>query len=265
VDSGEIAVLALAAALAFIPAAVDRWALRHGASPEALIALAVVTLAGTAAVPVAFVICATGRAFRGHTASPYDLAAVAALLLVAIAAGRTLARVITIRRRWKALTQLVAALQLPAQRSGVTILPLRERELDVLADRAAARRVGHPALVQNALLTIAAQTNVQDQAALRQRLERLEAPPDSAGRIIEETVRLATLAIGAGLLAAICLSIHTETIWLGIAACTLLLASLYAFTRPALGTRGRRRLIRAHSLRPSRGTTSIREAQPPRA
>jgi hypothetical protein len=35
-------------------------------------------------------------------------------------------------------------------------------------------------------------------------------------------------------LGAICLSIHTGTVWLGVAACALLIASLLAFTKPVL-------------------------------
>jgi hypothetical protein len=306
VDAGEIAILALAGALAFLAPLVDRWALGHGASPEALIALAAVTLAGLAAVPVAFVICAGGQALGENTASVPRVAAVGGLLMVAIAAGRTLARVIAIRRRWKALSHIAATLSQPAQDGDVTILPVGEllafaagtdafvsegllerlgprervaviehereharrrhgrllaaaralshgsfdllpvrrasaaiaRELDAAADRAAAQRVGDPRAVQSALQAIAAQTaptgTAQDQADLRRRLERLDAATTSASRIVEDIVRLTTLAIAAGVLAAICLSIHTRTVWLGATACVLLLASLYTFTRPAL-------------------------------
>ncbi|HLI58378.1 MAG TPA: M56 family metallopeptidase [Solirubrobacteraceae bacterium] len=308
-DAGEIAILALAAALAVLPPLVDRWALRHGASPQALIALASVTLAGSAAVPVAFVICASGQAAHEGATSAPGVAAVAGLLLVAIAAGRTLARVITIRRRWKALSHIAATLQPPAEYGGVQILPVAEplafaaggdayvsqgllerlspqeqlvviaherehaqrrhgrllalaralthgsfdlpavrhastaiaRELDTLADRAAAHRVGDPHTIRTALQTLAAHTaptpTAQDETGLRHRLERLDARTTTAGRIVEDAVRLATLAIGAGTLAVICLSIHTRTIWLGAAACALLLASLYTFTRPTLTRR----------------------------
>jgi Zn-dependent protease with chaperone function len=324
-DAGEIAILALAGAIASMPTLVDRWALRHGASPEALIALATVTLTGIAAVPVAFVICTSTMAAHNNPASAPGLAAVAGLLLVAITAGRTLARVITIRRRWKALAQIAATLQLPVESGGVKILPVGEllafasgtdafvsqgllerlspserlaviehereharrrhgrllaaaralthgsfdlppvmrasraiaRELDVLADRAAAQRVGDPRAVQNALRTIAAQTaqtaTTRDEARLRQRLERLDAPTTSRSRIVEDMVRLATLAIAASVLATICLSIHTKTIWLGAAACTLLLASLYTFTRPTL-SRLRPPRTRSQELKPRPST-----------
>jgi hypothetical protein len=307
VDAGETAILALAGALAFVPSLVDRWALRHGASPEALIGLASVTLAGIVAVPVAFVICTSGIAAHDNSASAPGPAAVVGLLLVAIAAGRTLAMVITIRRHWKTLAHIAAALPPPDERGGVTILPVAERlafasgnkafvsegllerlspserlaviehereharrrhgrllaaaralthgsfdlpavrhasaaiarELDALADRAAAQRVGDPRAVQNALQTIAAHTaptgTARDAAGLRRRLERLDASSTPGSRIVEDTVRLATLALGASVLAAVCLSIHTRTIWLGAAACMLLLASLYTFTRPTLG------------------------------
>ena len=56
VDAGAIAILALAGVLLLLPAPVDRWALRHGASPETLIALATITLTGIAAIPMAFLI-----------------------------------------------------------------------------------------------------------------------------------------------------------------------------------------------------------------
>jgi Zn-dependent protease with chaperone function len=312
-DAGEIAILALAGALASMPPLVDRWALRHGASPEALIALATVTLAGIAAIPVAFAICTSGLATHNNAGSAPGLAAVVGLLLVAIAAGRTLARVITIRRRWKALSRIAATLQLPAEPSGVKVLPVGEllafasgteafvsqgllerlspneqiavieherehaqrghgrllaaaralthgsfglapvtrasaaidRELDALADRAAAQRLGDPRAVQSALQTIATHTapsaTAHDAITMKQRLERLDAPTTSSSQIVDDVVRLVTLAIGAGLLAAICLSIHTRTIWLGVSACTLLLASLYAFTRPILGRQRRLR------------------------
>ncbi len=55
-DAGAIAILALAGVLLLLPAPVDRWALRHGASPETLIALATITLTGIAAIPMAFLI-----------------------------------------------------------------------------------------------------------------------------------------------------------------------------------------------------------------
>ncbi len=324
-DAGEIAILALAGALAVLPALVDRWALRRGASPEALIALATVTLTGSAAVPVAFVICTSGQAIHDNPGSPPGLAAVAGLLLVAIAAGRTLARVITIRRHWKTLSRIAATLELPAGYGGVKILPVGEllafasetdafvsqgllkqlspkeqlavieherehaqrrhgrllaaaralthgsfdlppvrhastaiaRELDALADRAAAQRVGDALTIQTALQTIAAQTaptlTAHDEAGLRHRLARLDAPTTPQSRIAEDTVRLLTLAIGASVLAAVCLSIHTATIWLGTAACTLLLASLYTFTRPTLG-----------GPRPPRQTHQDRAASPHR-
>jgi Zn-dependent protease with chaperone function len=305
-DPREVAILALTGALAVLPTLVDRWALRHGASPEALIALATVTLTGIAAVPVAFVICISGQAMHETTASASGLAAVAGLLLVAIAAGRTLARVITVRRRWKALSRIAETLPPPVESGGVRILPVGEllafasgtdafvsqgllerltpterlavieherehaqrghgrllaaaralthgsfdlppvrrasatiaRELDALADRAAAQRVGDPRAIQTALQTIATQTppttTGHDAARLRQRLQRLDAPTAPQSRIVDDAVRLVTLAIGASVLAAICLSIHTGTIWLGAAACTLLVASLYTFTRPTL-------------------------------
>ncbi|HLH64869.1 MAG TPA: M48 family metalloprotease [Solirubrobacteraceae bacterium] len=299
---GVGAIFALAGLLAFLPAVVDRWALRRGASPETLAALAIVTLFGLAAVPVAFTVCTGFLAAGGDHGAP-GAAAVIGLLVVALVAGRTLARVIAIRRRWRALSQVARALELPDPHDGVKVLPVDEllafvagsqafisrgllnhldpaqrqaviaherehatrgharllgaaralahgafglapvskaaaaldRELDALADRAAARRLGDPAVVQAALRSVAAATatDPRDAETLR-RIERL-ARPDPPGRpLIDGAVRLLTLAIATFVLAAICLSIHAGTVLLGAIACALLIASLIMFTRPVL-------------------------------
>jgi Zn-dependent protease with chaperone function len=320
VDIGELLIFALAVVLAFVPALVDRWAVRRGASPEALIALATVTLAGIAALPVAFVICTGGLA--AHDAP--SVAGIIGLLLVAIAAGRTLARMIAIRRRWCALSSVVAALQLPAEPGGASVLPLGEllafasgteafvsqglidrlspterravieherehvlrghtrllaaaralthgsfdlaparrasqaldRELDVLADRGAAQRLGDPTAVQSALRTAVAQTaegaTTCDDATTERRLELLATSVTPRRGLVNGTVRLVTLGVGAAVLTAICLSMHTSTVWLGVAACALLIASLVAFTKPVL----------AHSTR-APPPTPISKALPP--
>ena|GEM_PF-2454922 len=300
-----LAILGLAGLLAFLPAIVDRWALRRGASPETLAALGVVTLFGLAAVPVAFTICTGFLAAGGDHGAP-SVAAVIGLLVVALVAGRTLARAINIRRCWRALSRVAAALELPASPEAVRVLPVGEllafvagseafisrgllerldppqrqaviahehehatrgharllgaaralahgafglapvsraaaaldRELDALADRAAARRLGEPAVVQAALRSVAAATadpaTAAEDAATLRRIERL-AGCDSPGRpLIDGAVRLLTLAIGAFVLAVICLSIHTSTVLLGAIACALVIASLLAFTKPLL-------------------------------
>ena len=124
----------------------------------------------------------------------------------------------------------------PAKRASQII----DRELDVLADQAAARRLDDPRAVQNALRTIATtatQLNTSEQDILRRRLKNLEPDATPRSRIVDHAVRLATLTIGAGVLTAICLSIHATSIWLGVAACGLLVASLYTFTRPVITPR----------------------------
>jgi hypothetical protein len=302
VDLGQAVTFVLAAVLAVVPALVDRWAVRHGASPEALIALATITLAGIAAVPVAFAIYAGAIATHdsGHVAR--GAVAIAGLLLVAIAAGRALARTIAIRRRWRALERVAAALDLQTDAGGVNVLPVGEllafaagttafvstgllerlkppersavvehereharsghgrllavaraithasfglapatraaraleRELDVLADRAAAQRLDDAAAVASALQSLATHT-ADNRAALedpitRRRLEQLCAPC-RRGRV-DNAVRLIALIVGAGVLTAVCLSARTSTLWLGLAACALLIASVIAFTAP---------------------------------
>lgn len=304
-DAAAITILALAGVLSFIPALIDRWALRQGASPETLIALAIVTLAGIAAVPVAFLICVSRPADRHGATIATSIIAVAGLVLVAIAAGRALARAIVIRRHWQALASIAATLKPSDQSNDVKVLPVSDllafasgtqafvsqglvdrlspaerlaviehereharhghgrllvaaralthgtfdltpakrasriidRELDVLADQAAAHRLSDPGAVQNALQTIATtatQLSTSEQDILQRRLKHLETEATPQSRIVDHAVRLVTLTIGAGVLIAICLSIHTTRIWLGVAACILLVASLYTFTRPVI-------------------------------
>jgi Zn-dependent protease with chaperone function len=305
-DAGVIAIFVLAVLLAFVPALVDRWALARGASPQTLAALAVVTLVGVAAVPVAFVLCTAGLAAANAGRGGPDALAVAGLLLVAVAAGRTLARVIAIRRRLRALSRVVAGLDLPVIDGGVKVLPVGEllafatgteafvsqglldrlapaqrravieherehanrrharvlgtaralthgsfgvlparraaaalaRELDALADLAAASRVGDPQAVRVALQAIAAaqaeETTPAEWATVRDRIERLAVSRAPQRSLVDRTVRVVTLGLAALVLAVICLSIHTRTLWLGAAACLLLTASVVTFAGPAL-------------------------------
>jgi len=86
-DAASITILALAAILAFLPGLIDRWALQRGASPETLIGLAIVTLAGVAAVPVAFVICASRPAAARGASTATGIVAVAGLLSVDAGSG----------------------------------------------------------------------------------------------------------------------------------------------------------------------------------
>jgi protein-S-isoprenylcysteine O-methyltransferase Ste14 len=309
VGSGELVIFALAGLLALVPALVDRWALERGASPQALIALAAVTLLGVAAVPVTFAICTGGLALQHGDSEAPSVEALAGLLLVAIAAGRTLARVVAIRHRWRTLARTAAALELP-EISGARILPVGEllafvsgseafvsrgllerlspaqrdaviqherehaergharltaaaralahgtlgiaparraaealdRELDVLADLAAARRLGDARPVQDALRAVAAATrertvderSAHDGNRAHRRIERLSDAGAPRAHRVDALVRLVTFVIGAFVLASVCLAIHVGSAWLGVLACAALLASLAWFTRPIL-------------------------------
>lgn len=304
---GVLVIFALAAVLAIVPALTDRWAVRRGASPQTLAVLALVTLGGIAAVPVAFALCTGSLALQDGGDRATRVAGVAGLLLVAVAAGRTLARVIRMRRRWNALAGVAAALALPQEPGGASVLPLGdllafvcgseafvsqglleyltpaqrraviehervhaqhgharllggagalshglldiaparratvalERELDVLADRGAAERLGETRPVEEALHALAVpppeQTSSNDDSA-QLRIQRL-ASPDARTQIVDTSVRLVTVAIGAFVLSSICLALHTGTAWLGLTACTLLLASFMWFARPLLARR----------------------------
>ncbi len=302
---GILVIFVLAGALLFVPPLVDRWALRRGASPETLAALAAITLLGVVAVPLTLATCTGFLAARGHDGDGLSLVTVSGLLLVAVAAGRTVARMRRIRRGWRSLSRLAGALQLREEPGGVKVLPVREllaftagteafisqglidrltpaqrqavieherehaqrgharllsaaralthgafdiaparhaarvldRELDVLADRAAARRVGDPIAVQDALRAVASaaadQATRRDDEATRERIERLS--HESRRRpLIDAAVRLVALTLGALLLASICLSIHAGTVWLGITACVLFVAGFVSLTGPVL-------------------------------
>jgi hypothetical protein len=300
-----LVIFTLAGVLALVPAFTDRWAVRRGASPETLAALAAVTLVGIAAVPATFAVCTGSLAVGdgGHGAP--SVAAVAGLLLVAVGAGRTLARVLRMRGRWSALSRLAATLDLPQEPGGVRVLPVGEllafvsgseafisqglldrlspsqrraviehehehvqrrharllgaaralthgsldiaparhattaldRELDVLADRAAAQRLGGPQPVAEALRAVAAATTDETSGhddGTQRRIERISDRQSSPSRLVDTSVRFVTLVIGAFVLASICLAIHAGTAWLGFTACAGLVASFTWFTRPAL-------------------------------
>jgi Zn-dependent protease with chaperone function len=304
--AGVLLIFALAAIAAVIPALVDRWALQRGASPEALAALATVTLVGVATVPVTFTICTATLAAHDGGRDGLTLAAMAGLLLVAVAAGRAVARMVTARRRWSAIARIATAFELREESGGVKVLPVGEllaftsgtdafvseglierltpeqrravlaherehadrrhprlsgaaralshgafgiaparraasaldRELDALADQAAVRRLGDASAVREALYAITAATstngapNLDD--ATRARLDRLMGWKRPSHSGVDGAVRLVTLVLGAFVLAAICLSVHVPSAWLGIAACALLVVGFFSFTRPTL-------------------------------
>jgi Zn-dependent protease with chaperone function len=305
IDAGIIAIFLLALTLAFLPALVDRWALRRGASPGTLVMLAIVTLLGVAAVPVSLALCTAGAEMSGFGRRGPDVTGLAGLLLVAIVAGRTLARVFAIRRRWRSLARAAGALRqagdlgarssltprvnvlpvpqlfaftagseafvsagllerLPeAQRRAVIehereharagharllgaaralahgafeVAPARraaqalERELDALADLAAARRLGDPQPVREALMTVAVASGAGAPSSLQRRLSC----HGRASVLTDGAVRALTLALAGLVLAAVCLSIHAGEAWVGMGACALLVASMLVFTRPLL-------------------------------
>jgi len=103
------------------------------------------------------------------------------------------------------------------------------RELDALADRAAARRVGDPATVRSALLDLGA---ADDSEAVGMRIARLDAATSAARSYPDRLVGAITLLLAGLIFAAICASIHTREIWLGISACGLALLGFVSFTSP---------------------------------
>jgi Zn-dependent protease with chaperone function len=306
--AATVTILALAAVLALLPAAVDRWASPRGASPQALIALAAITLAGITALPVALTLClsAHGLARRGWLPVPLMMAL--GLLLLAGAAGRAIAQTVLVRRRWRALAEIARSLN-PADAAGdVTVIPVSDplafaagsqtfvsrgllqrlspsetravieherehahrhhgrmlmaatalthasfnlgparratrvisRELDVLADRAAAERLGDASAVQSALETVSRGDGLTDRLdpdALARRLDRLGPSPGPPSLLAEKGVRLTTLAVSTGILLTICLAVHAASLWLGVATCTLLVISLWAFIAPVIAPR----------------------------
>jgi hypothetical protein len=260
------------------------------------------TLLGVAAVPVTFAICTGLLAVRDHLHHGLSVPAVGGLLLVALAAGRTSARMLSTRRRWSGLARIAAALQLP-EVGGVKVLPVGEllafvsgteafisqglierltpdqrravieherehatrrhgrllaaaralthgsfdahparhaagvldRELDALADRAAARRVGDPLTVQDTLRAVATATSSRREidATTRARIQRLSLG-ERRHPLVDAVVRIVTIALAALLLASICVSLHTSSVALGVLACVLLVAGFVSFARPAL-------------------------------
>lgn len=301
---GVVAIFVLAAVLAIVPAAIDGWALRRGASPETLATLATVTLLGIAAVPMTFVICTGTLAPHSSNRNALSIASAGGLLLVALAAGRTLGRMQRVRRRWAALSSVAEALELGQEPGGVKVLPLDEllafvsgsdgfisrglldgltpqqrrvvleherehaeqgharllsaaralthgtfdlpaarhaaavldRELDALADHAAARRAGGSTAVSEALQAVGVagseHTGDDPAAAIRDRVDRLTRTDSRRRPLIDGVVRGTTLLIGASVLTSICLSIHTSPLWLGVVACLLVLAGFVSFTKP---------------------------------
>jgi hypothetical protein len=302
--AGILAIFVLAGVLATVPARIDRWAVRNGASPETLAVLAIVTIIGIAVVPITFVICTGTLAPHSADSDALSVLSVSGLLLLALAAGRTTARMVGIRRRWSELSNLAAALPWRAEPSGVKVLPVADplafvsgtdafvsqglidrltaaqrqavieherehvqgrharllsvahalnhgafglhpvsqaagildRELDVIADQAAARRLGDTSALHQALSALAGETpgGATIDPETQARIKRLSIGQSPRRPLVDTTVRLVTIALGALLLAAICLSIHAGSAWLGVTACGFFIAGFVTLTRPAL-------------------------------
>lgn len=300
---GLAIIFATALVLAVAPPVVDRWAAQRGVSPASLGVLALVTLAGLAAVGLAFAICTATLARHAEGAFGIRLAAVAGLLLVAVAAGRAIAQVIRTRRLSAELSRRLAALGPDRRADGVNVLPVGdvlafvagtdafvsrglldrlspaqqravieherehasarhgrlaaaarvlshglfqlplarraeatlERELDVLADRAAARGLGNPEPVREALVALA--EDADDEPL--ERIVRLEDGGRQGSGAVEAAVRGLALALALAIFASICASLHVGAIWLGLMACAAALAGFLSLARP-LFARGNR-------------------------
>lgn len=148
IDAGIIAIFLLALTLAFLPALVDRWALRRGASPQTLAMLASVTLIGVAAVPISLALCAAGMSATDGWGPA--LPALAGLVLVAIVAGRVVARALAIRRRWRSITRCASSLREGACQATAASRAPRVRVLPVAEPLAFT--VGSEAFVSEGLL-----------------------------------------------------------------------------------------------------------------
>lgn len=305
----DYAILGTAAvALVSLPALVDRWAVRRGASPGALALLAIVTLAGLVALPFAFTACvgALGGDHAVPLASRLGLAML--VMVLALMVGRALGTLVRIRRARSELSSAIDALGPRERVDGVAVLPVGDvlafcsgtdafvsrglveglspaqrravveherehaqggharltaaaraasralfgaaparraehalsRELDVLADRAAAHRLGSPGPVREALRRIGAGGSAGDgepDADAEERIERLG--PRPAGRGADGVVGLVALLLLALVVAAICVSTHAGAQWLGVAACMLAVLGLASAAMPLL--RGSRR------------------------
>jgi hypothetical protein len=302
--AGVLAIFVLAGVLATVPARIDRWALRNGAAPETLAVLAIVTIVGIAVVPVTFVICTGTLAPHSPDGGALSVLSVGGLLLVALAAGRTIARMAGIRRRWSELSNLAAALPWREEPGGVKVLPVADplafvsgtdafisqglidrltpaqrqavieherehvqgrharllavaralthgafglhparqaagildRELDVLADQAAARRLGDSSALHQALSALARETpgGARIDPETQARIQRLSIGQSRRRPLVDTAVRLVTIALGALLLASICLSIHVGSAWLGVTACVFFIAGFVTLTNPAI-------------------------------
>jgi hypothetical protein len=104
------------------------------------------------------------------------------------------------------------------------------RELDVLADDAAARDVGDSRVLRDALLRLAAD---HDDEAVQVRLGRLDQPTAATG-LVEGAVQVITVALALLVLAGVCVALHVGDEVVGVLACALAVAVFAYLTAPAL-------------------------------
>jgi len=276
--SAAVGIGLLAVALALLPAIADRLALRFGASPVAVLAVALLALLGLAAIPVALALWLASGARAG--AVPESVA----LLVLALVCGRAVARATAARRRLRQIGLAASALA-RVRGDGVGVLPcaeplaftvanrtfvsegllaalggdqeeavlfherahlrarhgrlaafaatlraglfglpparraadLLQAELEVHADRVAARELGDGQPVAQAL------ERLGDDEEVRRRLLRL----GQRGGLVGRTVVVALLvALGGGLVATVCLSGGQRLAIVGAIAC---LVGVFAF------------------------------------
>lgn len=119
------------------------------------------------------------------------------------------------------------------------------RELDVLADDAAARGPGDSHAVREALLRLSVDTE-DDDAVLRERLARLGARVGQA-TFVDRVVQATTVVLALLVLAGICVGLHIEDHFVGLIGCGLALGVFaYLTARPLAG---RSRDNRTHPFR----------------
>ncbi len=104
------------------------------------------------------------------------------------------------------------------------------RELDVLADDAAARGIGNPRGVRDALLRLA---TYHDDDAVQVRLRRLDRPA-GATPLAERAVQAVTVVLALLLLAGVCVALHIGDQVVGVLACAIAVAVFGYLTAPVL-------------------------------
>lgn len=109
------------------------------------------------------------------------------------------------------------------------------RELDALADDAAARGTGEPGAVRDALTRLAGDEHAAH-AALGVRLRRLD-PQRPATQLVDRLVQALTTLLALLVLAALCVALHIGDQLVGVVACAVALAVFAYLSAPALTRR----------------------------